>query len=57
MPESSSNSEESRKIEGKTPHGQERSQEAQEGDIRRQIGDVSRVVREGRHFKDTETGV
>lgn len=48
MPESSSNSEE-RKIEGQTPHAKERSEEAQEGDL-------NRVIREGRRFKDMETG-
>ena len=55
MPESSGNGEE-KKIEGQTPHAQERSQEAKEGDITRQVGDVNRVVREGRLLQDTETG-
>jgi hypothetical protein len=49
-------SEESRSIEGKTPHGEQRSQEAQEGDVTRQVGDVNRVVREGRLLQDAETG-
>ena len=48
--------EENPKIEGKTPHGEQRSQEAQAGDVTRQVGDVNRVVREGRRFQDTETG-
>ncbi len=43
-------------LEGKTPHAEHRAQEAQSGDIRRQVGDVNRIVREGRHLKDTETG-
>ncbi|NJP12288.1 MAG: hypothetical protein HC866_24795 [Leptolyngbyaceae cyanobacterium RU_5_1] len=56
MVESGSSNEESRRIEGKTDHSETRSQEAQQGDTHRQVGDVSRVVREGRHFRDTETG-
>lgn len=56
MSESSSSSDESRKVEGKTTHGKQRSMEAQSGDIHRQVGDVNRIVREGRRFKDTETG-
>jgi hypothetical protein len=32
MSELGSGSEESRKVQGKTPHGEQRSQEAQEGD-------------------------
>ena len=50
------NSSEDRRIEGKTPHGEKRSQEAQEGDVTRQVGDINRVVREGRLLQDTETG-
>lgn len=45
-----------RKIEGKTEHGEQRSQEAKEGDVSRQVGDANRVVREGRLLLDTETG-
>lgn len=56
MTEPSNSSEESRKIEGKTLHGKQRAQEAQEGDVTRQVGDVNRVVREGQLLRDTETG-
>jgi hypothetical protein len=48
--------EKSRSLEGKTPHGEQRTQEAQEGDVTRQVGDVNRVVREGRLLQDAETG-
>ena len=51
-----SNSPEERKVEGKTSHGEQRSQEAQAGDTSRQVGDVNRVVRDGRLLQDTETG-
>ena len=51
MTEPSNSSEESRKIEGKTLHSKQRAQEAQEGDVTRQVIDVNRVVR-----VDTETG-
>jgi hypothetical protein len=51
-----SNGEESRKIKGKTSHSEQRSQEAQEGRSRRQVGDVNRVVSEGRLLRDSETG-
>jgi len=56
MSESNSESDESRRLEGKTPHGQQRSQEAHSGEIHRQVGDVNRILREGRRFRDTETG-
>lgn len=56
MPESSGDNEQSKNLEGKTPYAEQRAQEAQSGDIRRQVGDVNRVVREGRRLKDTETG-
>ncbi|MBR8833054.1 MAG: hypothetical protein DSM106950_03160 [Stigonema ocellatum SAG 48.90 = DSM 106950] len=56
MTEPGNRSEESQKIEGKTPHGEQRSQEAQAGDTARQVGDVNRVVREGRLLQDAETG-
>ncbi|NJK53326.1 MAG: hypothetical protein HC936_11890 [Leptolyngbyaceae cyanobacterium SU_3_3] len=55
MTEPSESSEE-RKIEGKTNHGEQRAQEAQAGDVSRQVGDVNRVVREGRVLQDVETG-
>ena len=55
MPESSGDGEE-KKIAGQTPHAQARSQEAKEGDTPRQVGDVNRVVREGRLLQDAETG-
>ncbi|MBG1271393.1 hypothetical protein [Nostoc sp. WHI] len=51
-----SNEEERKQIEGKTPHAEQRSQEAQDGTVTRQVGDVNRVVREGRLFQDAETG-
>jgi len=51
-----SNEEERRQVEGKTPHAEQRSQEAQDGTVTRQVGDVNRVVREGRLFQDAETG-
>ena len=56
MIEPGSSSEESQKIEGKTAHSEQRAQEAKEGDITRQVGDVNRVVREGRLLQDAETG-
>lgn len=56
MSESSSGSDESRKVEGKTPHAEQRSIEAQSGDIHRLVCDVDRIFREGRRFKDMETG-
>lgn len=57
MSESSSGSDESRrKVEGRTSHAEERFEQAQSGDTHRQVGDVHRIVREGRRFKDTETG-
>jgi hypothetical protein len=56
MAEAESGNEENRKIESKTSHSEQRSQEAQAGDSQRQVGDVKRIVREGRHFRDTETG-
>ncbi|NEP63529.1 MAG: hypothetical protein F6K31_42640 [Symploca sp. SIO2G7] len=56
MASASSDSEESRKITGKTPHGAQRGQEAQTGDSQRQVGDINRIFRDGRHFRDTETG-
>jgi RHS repeat-associated protein len=40
----------------RTPHGQQRSDEAKGGDPIRQMGDVNRVIREGRAFSDAETG-
>lgn len=39
-----------------TRHGEQRAREASQGDTRRSVGDPNRVVREGRRFKDTETG-
>ena len=45
--------EEDRKIAGKTSHGEKRLQEAQVGDSQRQVGDINRIVREDRHFRDT----
>ncbi|MHC5822636.1 MAG: hypothetical protein ACYT04_44065 [Nostoc sp.] len=51
-----SNEEKRKQIEGKTPHAEQRSQEAQDGTVTRQVGDVNRVVREGRLFQDAETG-
>ena len=56
MTKPSNGSEENRRIEGKTSHGEQRSQAAQDGDVTRQVGDVNRVVREGRLLQDTETG-
>ncbi len=47
---------EDRKVEGKIPHAEERANEALQGNPHRQVGDFNRVVREGRQFKDTETG-
>jgi hypothetical protein len=54
MPEDSN--EERRKIESKTPHSEQRAQEAQSGRASRQVGDVNRVVGEGRLLRDSETG-
>jgi hypothetical protein len=46
-----------RSAEGqRTEHGEERAAEARDGDAHRQVGDASRVIREGRKFVDTETG-
>jgi hypothetical protein len=56
MAEPGNSKQESRSIEGKTPHGEQRTQEAQKGDVTRQVGDVNRVVREGRLLQDAETG-
>ncbi|KAM3093802.1 hypothetical protein ACKFKF_28625 [Phormidesmis sp. 146-12] len=64
MTEPGNSSEKSQRIEGKTAHSEQRaapqipqgSQEAKEGDITRQVGDVNRVVREGRLLQDAETG-
>ena len=50
------NDEERREIEGRTAPGEKRFQDAQAGDPNRQVGDVNRVVREGRRFRDRETG-
>jgi RHS repeat-associated protein len=46
----------SRNIKGFTQHGQQRRAEARAGDKHRQVGDIERVIREGRQFRDTETG-
>jgi hypothetical protein len=51
-----SKEEERKPIEGKAPHAEQRSQEAEDGTVTRQVGDVNRVVREGRLFQDSETG-
>jgi hypothetical protein len=40
----------------KTPHGQQRADEARAGDTHRQVGDPNRVAQEGRVFTDSETG-
>ncbi|NER00830.1 MAG: hypothetical protein F6K30_29740 [Cyanothece sp. SIO2G6] len=40
----------------KTPHSEVRAQQAREGDPNRQVGDINRVVWEGRQFQDTQTG-
>ncbi|WXH30435.1 hypothetical protein WA016_04405 [Myxococcus stipitatus] len=40
----------------RSPHGQQRANEAREGDSHRQVGDANRVLQEGRKFRDTETG-
>src|SRR5205823_2844016 len=40
----------------RTPHGDERAEQAQSGDQHRQVGDVNKVIDEGKHFTDTETG-
>lgn len=56
MPEPPNSSSESRKIEGKTPHSEQRAEEAQFWDSARQVGDANRVVREGRLLQDAETG-
>lgn len=39
-----------------TQHGQQRAAEARDGDSRRQVGDANRAIREGRKFRDSETG-
>jgi RHS repeat-associated protein len=39
-----------------TRHGGQRAAEARGGDSHRQVGDANRIVREGRQFRDTETG-
>lgn len=56
MTNSGNENQESQKIEGKAPHAEQRSQQAREGDARRDVGDVNRTVREGRRLRDTETG-
>jgi RHS repeat-associated protein len=40
----------------RTEHGQERAEQARSGDTHREVGDVNRVIEEGRQFRDTETG-
>jgi hypothetical protein len=37
-------------------HAQDRRDQARAGDARRDVGDPNRVAREGRAFRDTETG-
>jgi hypothetical protein len=39
-----------------TEHGEQRIQEALNGDAHRQVGDRNRVIRQGRKYRDTETG-
>jgi hypothetical protein len=53
---SEASDEEQRQIRGKTEHGERRSQQAQEGDVSRQVGDPNRVIWQGRRFRDVETG-
>jgi hypothetical protein len=40
----------------RTRHGQQRADEARDGDTHRQVGDANRVIQEGRKFTDSETG-
>jgi RHS repeat-associated protein len=40
----------------RTKHGEQRSNEARQGDTQRQVGDANRVIREGRKFADSDTG-
>lgn len=40
----------------KTPHAEQRASEARDSDPNRQVGDANRTIREGRRFRDTETG-
>ncbi|WP_241757920.1 SitA5 family polymorphic toxin [Myxococcus landrumensis] len=40
----------------RSPHGEQRANEAREGDAHRQVGDANRVLHEGRKFTDAETG-
>jgi hypothetical protein len=54
MPEASD--EEQPRVQGKTAHGEMRSQQAQEGEVSRQVGDPNRVIWQGRRFRDVETG-
>jgi hypothetical protein len=40
----------------KSKHSEDRHAEARAGDTSREVGDMNRVVREGRKFYDTDTG-
>jgi RHS repeat-associated protein len=40
----------------KTEHGEQRAQQAREGDTHREVGDANRVKAEGRMYTDTDTG-
>jgi RHS repeat-associated protein len=40
----------------KTEHGQQRADEAREGDAHRDVGDVNRTINEGKQYTDSDTG-
>jgi RHS repeat-associated protein len=40
----------------RTKHGERRKNQADAGDTHRQVGDVNRTIRDGKHYIDTETG-
>ncbi len=54
--EQSTNTEANKPTSGKTEHGEQRSQEARQGDPNRNVGDPNRIKREGRRYRDTRTG-
>lgn len=55
-PVSSASSHPLRQSTGRTKHGEQRHQEALNGDSTREVGDINRVIREGRRFKDVQSG-
>lgn len=40
----------------RTPHGDDRKRQADQGDAHRQVGDANRTIRDGQRYRDTQTG-